>query len=97
MKIQEILQAKAQQKVITITCNASVSQAVAEMVAANVGSVLVTIDGVIEGIFTERDALRLWRTKEKVQDEAVLKYMTQELVIVTPDDTAEHALSVMNQ
>jgi CBS domain-containing protein len=97
MRIRDILRGKEQRRVATVDSNAPVAQAVAEMVASNVGSVLVLLDGAVEGIFTERDALRLWRNKEKVQDEAVLKFMTQELVIVGPDDSTETALSIMSQ
>ena len=96
MKIRDLL-AGRHKDVITIEGHAPVSQAVAEMVAANVGSVLILIDGSIDGIFTERDALRLWFTKEKVHDEPVMRFMTGQLVIVHPEDSLEEAMSVMSQ
>ncbi len=96
MTIREMLQNK-KRRVVTIDGCASVSQAVAEMLVARIGCILVLIDGVVEGIFTERDALRLWGSKENIRDEAVLKYMTQNLIIVSPEDSIEQAMSVMTQ
>ncbi len=44
MKISEILESKSK-KIVSVDGHAPVSQAVAEMVAANVGSVLVIMEG----------------------------------------------------
>ncbi|HAM51192.1 MAG TPA: histidine kinase [Nitrospiraceae bacterium] len=96
MKIREIL-AKKDKKIITVDAHVTVSQAVAEMVAANVGSVIVLLDGVVEGIFTERDAMRIWNDYDKVTNAAVMKFMTTNLIITNADDTVENAMSVMSQ
>ena len=96
MKIREILAAK-DKRIISVDGHVSVSQAVAEMLISNVGSVLILTDGVVEGIFTERDAMKLWKNHEKVKDTAVMKFMTTNLVITTPDDTVENAMTIMTQ
>lgn len=96
MTIKEILKDK-DRKIITIDGNALVSQAVAEMVSSNVGSVIVLIEGVVEGIFTERDALRIWNNKEKAGNMPVINYMSSKLVITNPEDTVEHALAIMSE
>lgn len=96
MTIREILRDK-DRKIISIDGNATVSQAVAEMVAANVGSVIILIEGVVEGIFTERDALSLWNDRVKAGDAHVMNHMSSKLVITGPDDTVEQALAVMSE
>lgn len=96
MTIREILRDK-DRKIISIDGNATVSQAVAEMVAANVGSVIILIEGVVEGIFTERDALGLWNDRVKAGDAHVMNHMSSKLVITGPDDTVEQALAVMSE
>ncbi len=96
MNIRDILLGRTNE-IIAVDGSLSVSQAVQEMVNSNVGSVLVLLNGAVEGIFTERDALRLWSAKDTSEHESVLKYMTQNLVIVTLDDSLEQAMSVMIQ
>ncbi|MGD0884356.1 MAG: CBS domain-containing protein [Thermodesulfovibrionales bacterium] len=96
MKMKDIL-AKKDKKIITVDGHVTVSQAVAEMVSFNVGSVIVLMQGVVEGIFTERDAMRLWNKYDTVKDTPVMKFMTTNLIITNADDTIENALSVMSQ
>lgn len=96
MKISDVL-AQKHKKIITVDGHTTVSQAVAEMVTSNVGSVIVTMQGSVEGIFTERDALRLWNNCDRVKDAAVMKFMTTNLIVTNGDDTVENAMSVMSQ
>ncbi len=96
MKIRDIL-VKKEKKIITVDGHVTVSQAVAEMVASNVGSVIVLLQGIIEGIFTERDALRIWNNCDRVKDAPIMKFMTTNLIITDADDTVENAMSVMSQ
>ena len=56
-QLSEILDEKGTD-VLQIEADASVFEAVQRMVEANVGSLLVTEDGEITGIVTERDYLR---------------------------------------
>lgn len=96
MKIIDILPKEGKQ-IVQVNGYASVEQAVAEMIANNVGSVIVILDGCIEGIFTERDALRLWADHARIKDRPVMKFMSKNLVIISPDDTIENAMSIMSQ
>ncbi|MGD1076206.1 MAG: CBS domain-containing protein [Thermodesulfovibrionales bacterium] len=96
MKMKDIL-AKKNKKIITVDGHATVSQAVAEMVSFDVGSVIVLMEGIVEGIFTERDAMRLWNNYDNVKDTPVMKFMTTNLIITNADDSIENALSVMSQ
>ena len=56
-QVAQILEEKGHD-VLQIEADASVYEAVKQMVAANVASLLVTEDGEITGIITERDYLR---------------------------------------
>lgn len=96
MNISEILP-KKEKKIVHVDGYATVSQAVAEMITYNVGSVIVILDGFVEGIFTERDALRIWSDHNRVKDKPIMKFMSRNLIITKPDDTIENAMSVMSQ
>ena len=61
-QVSEILGDKGRD-VLRIDADASVLEAVKQMVEANVGSLLVTEGGEIAGIVTERDYLRRVRSK----------------------------------
>jgi len=56
-RVSDVLKGKAG-TLLTIASDASVYDMVKQMVDANVGSLLVTVGGRIEGIVTERDYLR---------------------------------------
>lgn len=97
MTIRDIISKKEKRKIVTVDGNVGVSQAVAEMVSAKVGSVLVLIENSLEGIFTERDALKLWIKGESMGNSPVLKYMTSPLIVTDMEDSVENAMSVMSE
>ena len=69
-----------------IDADASVLDAVRTMVEANVGSLLVTVDGRIEGIVTERDYLRRVTIEGRTDHEThVHEIMTSPLIVVSPE------------
>jgi CBS domain-containing protein len=79
-----------------IDAEASVFDAVREMVEANVGSLLVTVEGRIEGIVTERDYLR--RVTLEGRDErttTVRQIMSAPLIVVRPDTTLDECRALM--
>jgi signal-transduction protein with cAMP-binding, CBS, and nucleotidyltransferase domain len=66
------------------------------MVDANVGSLLVTVDGRIEGIVTERDYLRRVTLEGRTdQDTQVHEIMTSPLVVVRPDTSVDECMAIM--
>lgn len=80
----------------TVAADASVLDAVRAMVDANVGSLLVTDDGAIAGIVTERDYLR--RVTLDGRDErttAVREVMSSPLVVVTKGTPLEECMALM--
>jgi CBS domain-containing protein len=76
----------------------SVLDAVREMVEANVGSLLVEVDGRIEGIVTERDYLRRVALEGRDERETpVREIMTSPLIVVGPDTPIDECRAVMTE
>jgi CBS domain-containing protein len=73
-------------RLVSISPDATVTDAVGRMVEAGVGSVVVTDDGRLEGILTERDVLRLVAAGEPLESSMVGEVMTHDVVAVAPDD-----------
>jgi signal-transduction protein with cAMP-binding, CBS, and nucleotidyltransferase domain len=67
------------------------------MVEMNVGSLLVTEDGTISGIVTERDYLRRVTLEGRTETETrVREIMSSPLVIATPETTIDECMAVMS-
>jgi CBS domain-containing protein len=94
-QVSDILKDK-ERELLTIASDASVFDAVKQMVEANVGSLLVTVDGRIEGIVTERDYLRRVTLEGRTdQDTHVSEIMSSPLVVVTPSTSVDECMAVM--
>ena len=94
-KVSEILADKGGD-VLRIEASASVFEAVEQMVAANVGSLLVTDGGDIVGIVTERDYLRRVTLEGRTDREtAVGEIMTAPLLVVTPETDVDECMALM--
>jgi CBS domain-containing protein len=95
--VSDILDAKGTD-VLGIEGSATVHEAVARMVDANVGSLLVYEDGALAGIVTERDYLR--RVAVEGRDERttpVREIMSPELVYVGPEASIDECMAVMTE
>ena len=96
--IKELLAAKPHGEIYSIAPEATVFDAVTHMVEKNIGAVLVIGDGVIQGIITERDYLRLISVKGRTaRDTPVKDVMTRRVIFVTPDSGLDDAASIMTQ
>ena len=94
-RVSDLLKDK-EQRLLTVASDASVYDAVKQMVDANVGSLLVTVDGRIEGIVTERDYLRRVTLEDRTDhDTPVSEIMSAPLVVVRPDTPVEECMAVM--
>jgi len=83
-------------RLLTVPADASVYDAVKQMVEANVGSLLVTVDGRIQGIVTERDYLRRVTLEGRTdEDTNVSEIMTAPLIVVRPETSVEECMAVM--
>lgn len=84
--------------VITTDPDATVYDAIATMVSHNVGAIVVTDDGGLTGIFTERDYLRRIVLQGRTsKTTTVREVMTADVITVEPDTTVEAALSIMTE
>src|SRR5918992_798420 len=94
-RVKEILDEKGHD-VLQIEGDASVFDAVKQMVDAGVGSLLVTEGGEVAGIFTERDYLRRMTLEGRDdKDTAVRDVMSSPLVVVTPENTLDECMAMM--
>jgi len=94
-QVSEILDAKGH-KVLRIDADATVLEAVKQMVAANVGSLLVIDSGEIAGIVTERDFLRRVAEDEGSDNDAsVREMMSSPLIVVTPETSVDECMALM--
>ncbi len=96
-RVSDILRAKGSQ-IFSIRSDASVYEAVKEMVGHNVGSLLVLDSDGVKGIITERDYLReivlQGRTSKTTQ---VREIMTSEIVVVESNRSIEECMAIMSE
>jgi signal-transduction protein with cAMP-binding, CBS, and nucleotidyltransferase domain len=93
--VSDILKGK-QGTLLTIASDASVFDMVKQMVDANVGSLLVKVNGRIEGIVTERDYLRRVTLEGRTDKETpVSEIMTSPLIVVTPETPVDECMAIM--
>ena len=97
-KIEEIIKDKGSD-VVKLNPKDKVSQALRVMVEHNIGSVLVVSEeGKLAGIFTERDFLNLsHRRGLQIEDSPLDSVMTTNLIIGFPEDKVDYTLGVMTQ
>jgi signal-transduction protein with cAMP-binding, CBS, and nucleotidyltransferase domain len=82
--------------VLAIEADASVFEAITRMVEANVGALLVTDEGDIAGIVTERDYLRRVTLKGRTDKEtAIREIMSSPLIVATPQMTIDECMALM--
>jgi CBS domain-containing protein len=98
MQISVILENKGP-SVATITRDASVAVAVAEMARLNVGALVVSSDGrAVEGIISERDVTRaLGSLGGALLEKPVAAIMTTEVRTVSPNDEVESLAIMMTE
>ncbi len=99
IRVADILRHKGKRsRVVTIGRSETVYDAIARMVENNVGSILVTDEDEVCGIFTERDYLRRiilqGRTSKTTQIDEV---MTADIVWVDPGFDVEECMAIMTQ
>ena len=93
-RLAEILEEKGGE-VLEIDAEATVLEAVQQMVEMNVGSLLVTDGGEVTGIVTERDYLRRVTLEGRTEDAPVQEIMSSPLVVATPETTIDECMAMM--
>jgi CBS domain-containing protein len=95
MRIREVLDHKGM-SVVTVEPDRTVLDAMRILVEHNIGSVIVTHEGTILGILTERDVLRLGATQpDSLTTTLVAEAMTKELVVGVAEDLVDYVAGVM--
>lgn len=86
------------QRLVTMSPMTPVSTAAREMTDRHIGAVLVVDEGVLQGIFTERDALtRVLALSRDPDATMIAEVMTRDPDTIGPDETVAYALSIMNE
>jgi len=94
-QVAEILVEKGR-GLLKIEADASILEAVEQMVEANVGSLLVTESGEVTGIVTERDYLRRVVVEGRTDRETpVREIMSSPLIVVTPQTSVDECMALM--
>jgi CBS domain-containing protein len=102
MMLEDILKSKGN-RVFAIGPEASVQEAIEELVRRNIGALLVCDRDCTEGeqllgIITERDVLRLCAVRRGPLDQIrVADVMTRELITATPDDPVESVMGLLTE
>jgi CBS domain-containing protein len=79
---------------LTVEATIPLAEVAKRMVAREVGAVLVLDGERLEGIMTERDVLRA--VARGISDDAVVRdWMTTDPETIEPDETTEHAATLM--
>ncbi len=98
MKLKAVLQTKGH-RVVTVSAQSSVADAIRMMHAQKVGAVMVPdAEGCPVGIFTERDVVRLHADGDRDFDTlAIEARMTCSLVVGRPSMSVDEALGLMTE
>lgn len=98
MKTVRQLLAGKSDTIVSVHPDQFVLDALKVMADKNVGAVLALDDGRLAGIFSERDYARKVALQGKASaDTRIREVMTERVVCVTPDRTADEAMAIMTE
>ncbi len=93
--VHQILSSKSN-KIISISPDAMVYEALEIMTSNNVSAILITEEGKLKGIFTERDYARKVVLKGKSSKEVPMhSVMTSDPIVIKPEQTIEQCMELM--
>jgi len=98
MRIRDVLAAKADPAVQTVTADLSVRDLVARLAEHNVGALVVSNDGAsVDGIVSERDVVRHLHTNPDILSAPVRTIMTTEVHTAAPDADLDDLMGAMTE
>ena len=95
--LDAVVRDKGSDELVTVEASATVAEAVDVMMMREIGAlVIMNEDGLVSGIFTERDVLtRVVGAGRDPKSTPISMVMTRDVTFVTPGTTIEAALSLM--
>ncbi|GAB4045014.1 CBS domain-containing protein [Spirosoma foliorum] len=97
MKIRQILQGKPVNALYSVSSDQTVLDALRLMAEKNIGAVLVIDNGVLTGIFSERDYARKIILKDRHSDDTTIAdVMTANVITIGPDQRIEECMQIMS-
>ena len=98
MNIQQILNSKSFNAIFSVSPDKTVFEALEIMAEKNIGALLITENGKLAGIFSERDYARKIVLKGKISKDTLLsEVMTSKVITVSPEDKLELAMGIMSE
>ena len=98
MRIRDVVAAKSEQKVITVSPSATVRDLLGLLAEHNVGALVVSGDGAaVDGIVSERDVVRRLHGNTDLLGATVDSIMTTDVHTCTPEDQLDDLMSLMTQ
>jgi len=95
-KVRDILKTKGR-AVFSVAPSITVYKAIEQMCEKNIGGLLIMENGILEGIFTERDYARKLILKGKSSKETpISELMTKNPITVTTDTSIEECMNIMS-
>ena len=98
MRIRDIVAAKNDQKVVTVSPDATVRDLLGLLAEHNVGALVVSPDGEsVVGIVSERDVVRRLHSNAELLSATVESIMTTDVRTCAPDEQLDDLMSLMSQ
>jgi CBS domain-containing protein len=98
MNIAQLIAGRAGAEIVTCDCDMTMREALALLARKRIGALPVTRDGLVVGIFSERDVIYcLEREGEASLDKPVGEVMTAPAIAVDPGTRIDDALALMTR